>query len=98
MANRAGLARFAIAHRLPTMFGWSEYADAGGLMSYGANQRETYMRLAAFADKILKGAKPAELPIEQPTKFELVVNLQTAKALGLALPETLLVRADRVIE
>ncbi len=98
MANRAGLARFAIAQRLPTMFGWSEYADAGGLMSYGANQRETYMRLAVFADKILKGAKPAELPIEQPTKFELVVNLQTAKALGLALPETLLVRADRVIQ
>lgn len=98
MANRAGLAGFAIAQRLPTMFGWSEYADAGGLMSYGANQRDTYMRLAVFADKILKGAKPAELPIEQPTKFELVVNLRTAKALGLALPETLLVRADRVIE
>jgi len=98
MANRAGLARFAIAQRLPAMFGWSEYADAGGLMSYGANQRDTYMRLAVFADKILKGAKPAELPIEQPTKFELVVNLKTARALGLAIPEALLVRADRVIE
>ena len=98
MANRASLARFAIAQRLPAMFGWSEYADAGGLMSYGANQRDTYMRLAVFADKILKGAKPAELPIEQPTKFELVVNLKTARALGLAIPEALLVRADRVIE
>jgi putative tryptophan/tyrosine transport system substrate-binding protein len=80
------------------MFGWSEYVDAGGLMSYGANQRQTYMRLAAFADKILRGAKPADLPIEQPTKFELVVNLKTAKTLGLTLPEAVLLRADRVVD
>jgi ABC-type uncharacterized transport system substrate-binding protein len=98
MAHRAALARFALAQRLPTMFGWSEYADAGGLMSYGANQRDAYMRLAVFADKILKGAKPAELPLEQPTKFELVLNLRTAKTLGLAVPPAVLVRADRVIE
>ena len=96
--NRASLARFAISHRLPTMFGWSEYADAGGLMSYGANQRDTYLRLAAVADKILKGARPADLPFEQPTKFELVVNTKTAKALGLTVPESLLLRADRLVE
>jgi putative ABC transport system substrate-binding protein len=66
-------------------------------MSYGANQRDAYLRLAAFADKILKGARPAELPFEQPTKFELVVNEATAKALGLAIPQSLMVRADRVV-
>ena len=98
MANRVSLAKFAIAQRLPSMFGWSEYADAGGLMSYGASQRDTHMRLASYADKILKGAKPAELPVEQPTKFELVINLKTAKALGLTIPPSLLVRADQVIE
>jgi putative tryptophan/tyrosine transport system substrate-binding protein len=98
MANRAAIARFAIGGKMPTMFGWSEYVDAGGLMSYGANQRQTYMRLAAFADKILRGAKPADLPIEQPTKFELVVNLKTAKTLGLTLPEAVLLRADRVVD
>ena len=97
-ANRATLARFAIAQRLPSMFGWGEYAVAGGLMSYGANQRDTYVRLAAVADKILKGAKPADLPVEQPTTFELVVNLKTAKALGVTMPPSLLLRADRVIE
>jgi len=96
--NRARLAQFAIAHRLPTMFGWSEYTDAGGLMSYGANQRDTYLRLAAVADKILKGARPADLPFEQPTKFELVVNTKTAQALGLKIPEPLLLRADRLVE
>ena len=80
------------------MFGWSEYADAGGLMSYGANQRETYMHLASYADRLLRGAKPADLPIQQPTKFELVINLKTAKALGLTIPPSLLLRADRVIE
>jgi putative ABC transport system substrate-binding protein len=95
MANRAALANFAIAQRLPSMFGWSE--EAGGLMSYGANQREAHARLANYADKILKGAKPGDLPIEQPTKFELVINLRTAKALGLTIPSSLLVQADRVI-
>ena len=98
MANRAGIARFAIANRLPSMFGWSEYVDAGGLMSYGANQRDMYMRLAAVADKILKGARPADVPIEQPTTFELVVNVKTAKALGLTLPDALRLRADRTVD
>jgi putative ABC transport system substrate-binding protein len=98
MANRATLANFAIAHRLPSMFGWSEYAEAGGLMSYGASQRDAHAQLASYADKILKGAKPGDLPIEQPTKFELVFNLKTAKALGLTIPPSLLLQADKVIE
>ena len=98
MANRAGIARFAITNRLPSMFGWSEYVDAGGLMSYGANQRDMYMRLAAVADKILKGARPADVPIEQPTTFELVVNVKTARALGLTLPDALRLRADRTVD
>lgn len=98
MAHRAPLANFAIAQRLPSMFGWSEYAEAGGLMSYGANQRDTHARLASYADKILKGAKPRDLPIEQPTTFELVINLKTAKGLGLTIPPSLLLRADKVIE
>jgi len=98
MANRAGLANFAIAQRLPSMFGWSEYAEAGGLMSYGASQRDAHARLASYADKILKGAKPGDLPIEQPTKFELVINLKAAKALGLTIPPTLLLQANKVIE
>jgi len=98
MANRAGLANFAIAQRLPSMFGWSEYAVAGGLMSYGASQREAHARLAAYADKILKGASPGDLPVEQPTKFELVINARTAKLLGVTIPQLLLVRADRVVE
>jgi putative ABC transport system substrate-binding protein len=98
MVARAKLARFAIAERLPSMFGWSEYADAGGLMSYGANQRQAYVRLAAYADKLLRGAKTAELPIEQPTQFELVVNSATAAALGLALPSPILLLANRVIK
>jgi putative ABC transport system substrate-binding protein len=97
MANRAALANFAIAQRLPSMFGWSEYAEAGGLMSYGANQRDAHARLANYADKILKGAKPGDLPIELPTKFELVINLRTAKTVGLTIPSSLLVQADRVI-
>jgi putative tryptophan/tyrosine transport system substrate-binding protein len=98
MANRTGLGSFVVAQRLPSMFGWSEYADAGGLMSYGANQRDTHARLAIYADKILKGARPADLPIELPTRFELIINLKTASALGLAVPQSLLLQADRVIE
>jgi putative ABC transport system substrate-binding protein len=79
------------------MFGWSEYADAGGFMSYGANQREAYVRLAAFADKLLRGANIAELPIEQPTQFELVINLRTASALGITVPSAVLLQANRLI-
>lgn len=98
MANREKLAKFATSRNLPTIFGWSEYVDAGGLMSYGANQREAHVRLAGYADRILKGARPGDLPIEQPTKFELVVNSKTAKALGLAIPRSLLLRADKILE
>jgi putative ABC transport system substrate-binding protein len=98
MANRASLAKFAISQRLPSIFGWSEYATAGGLMSYGASQRDAHARLATYADKILKGEKPGDLPVEQPSKFELVINLKTAKALGLTVPPSLLLRADQVIE
>lgn len=98
MVHRARIADFAKTHRLPSMFGWREYCDAGGLASYGANQRATYTRMAAYADRILKGENPADLPIEQPTAFELVVNLKTAKALGVDIPPTLLARADEVIE
>jgi putative ABC transport system substrate-binding protein len=98
MVARAKIAQFAIAERLPSMFGWSEYADAGGLMSYGANQREAYVRLAGFADKLLRGARIAELPIEQPTQFELVVNLRTAAALGITLPSPVLLLANRRIQ
>jgi putative ABC transport system substrate-binding protein len=98
MVHRGKIAEFARMHRLPSMFGWREYCEAGGLVSYGANQRATYARLAVYADRLLKGEKPADLPIEQPTKFELVINLKTAKALGLTIPESFLLRADEVIE
>ena len=98
IANRTRIAEFAIAQRLPSMFGWSEYVDAGGLMSYGANVREAYVQLAGYADRILRGATPASLPIVQPTRFELVVNARTAKAIDLAIPSSLLVRAARVLE
>jgi putative ABC transport system substrate-binding protein len=98
MVARAKIAQFAVAERLPSMFGWSEYADAGGLMSYGANQREAYVRLAAYADKLLRGARTAELPIEQPTEFELVVNMKTAAALGITLPSATLLLANRRVE
>ena len=98
MANRVSLAGFAIAQRLPSMFGWREYAIAGGLVSYGGSQRDTHARLASYADKILKGANPADLPVGQPTKFEMLVNVKTAKAVGLSIPPSLLLRADQVIE
>jgi putative tryptophan/tyrosine transport system substrate-binding protein len=98
MAHRQQLAEFAAKHRLPSVFGWREYAEAGGLMAYGPNRLETARRLAVYVDRILKGAKPADLPVEQPTKFELAINLNTAKALGLKIPQSLLLRADQVIE
>jgi putative ABC transport system substrate-binding protein len=92
------LANFAVKARLPSMFGWKEYVEGGGLMSYGPNLNDCYRRLAQYVDKILKGAKPADLPVEQPTKFELVINLKTAKQIGLTIPPNVLARADKVIK
>lgn len=96
--NRKKIAEFAVANALPSMFGRSEHCDAGGLMSYGANQRETYYRLAIYADRLLRGERPGDLPIQQPTHFELVMNLGTAKRLGMTLPQALWIRADRTVE
>ena len=98
MVHRGRIAEFAKIHRLASMFGWREYCEAGGLMSYGANQRATYVRLAAYADRLLRGESPGDLPIEQPTRFELVVNLGTARALGLAVPPAFLGRVDDALE
>jgi putative tryptophan/tyrosine transport system substrate-binding protein len=96
--NRVRINTLALAARLPVMHGVREYVEAGGLMSYGPNFPELFRRAADYVDKILRGAKPADIPVEQPTKFDLVINLTTAKALGLTIPETFLVRADEVIE
>ena len=98
LVHRARIADFALSHRLPSMFGWREYCDAGGFASYGGNQRATYRRLATYADRLLRGEKPQDLPIEQITRFEFVLNLKTAKALGLTIPQSILLRADEVIE
>jgi putative tryptophan/tyrosine transport system substrate-binding protein len=97
-AHRIRINTLALAERLPTMYGPREHVDAGGLISYGPNFPALYRRAAEFVDKILRGAKPGDIPVEQPTKFDLVVNLTTAKALRLSLPPTLLARADEVIE
>jgi putative tryptophan/tyrosine transport system substrate-binding protein len=95
---REPLAQLALRHRLPTMFTFREYVEAGGLMSYGPNLRAMHRRAAYYVDRLLRGAKPADLPVEQPTKFELVINLKTAKALGLTIPPSVLGRADQVID
>ena len=87
----------AIKSRLPTIFPWPEFVEAGGLMSYGVSLTDLHHRAAKYVDKILKGVKPAELPIEQPTEFDLVINLKTAKQIGLTIPPNVLARADRVI-
>jgi putative ABC transport system substrate-binding protein len=95
---RRRIMEFAAANRVPSVSFQREMAEAGGLMSYGPSQVDMYRRAAAYVDKILKGAKPADLPVEQPTKFELVINLKTAKAIGLTIPPSVLQRADQVIE
>ena len=97
-ANRVRIVVFALGARLPTIYGERAHVEAGGLMSYGANVVDLFRRAGDFVDKILRGAKPVELPVEQPTKFDLVINLTPAKALGLDVPATLLARADQVIE
>ena len=96
--HRVRLTELAVATRLPTIYGYRDMVEVGGLMSYGAQLSDLYTRAATYVDKILRGVKPADLPIEQPTKFELVINLKTAKALGLTIPPSLLLRADQVIE
>ena len=96
VAHHKRIVALAARHRLPSMYGLREFADAGGLMAYGPDRAAMFRRAADYVDKILRGAKPADLPIEQPTQFQLVVNLKTAKALGLTIPESILVRADEV--
>jgi putative ABC transport system substrate-binding protein len=98
LGNRARISALALDARLPTVHSVREHVEAGGLISYGTDFQELFRRTADFVDKILRGTRPAEIPVEQPTKFDLVVNLVTAKTLGLAMPPTLLARADRIIE
>jgi len=96
--NQKRIVGFALKSRLPSVYGTREDVDAGGLMSYGADLADGYRRVAYFVDRILKGAKPADLPVEQPMKFELVINQKTAKQIGLTIPQSLLFRADKVIK
>ena len=98
LANRKQIVDFAVSRKLPAMFEMSEFVESGGLMSYGPSLRENYRRAAGYVDRILKGAKPGELPVQQPTSFHFTLNAATAKAIGLALPPAILLRADRVIE
>ena len=97
LVDRTRLAELAVKGRLPTMYSFRENVEAGGLMAYAVNMTDFVGRAAVYVDKILKGAKPADLPVEQPTKFELVINLKTAEALGITVPQSLLLRADEVI-
>jgi putative ABC transport system substrate-binding protein len=98
MSQRNAIAEFAIKHRIPTVSSWEDFAVDGNLMTYGPNLQDSGRRVATYVDKILKGAKPADLPVEQPRKPQLAINLRTAKALGLTIPPSLLLRADRVVE
>src|SRR5262249_30569244 len=98
ITNRVRINTLALGARLPTMHGFRDYVEAGGLMSYGPNLPSLFRRAGNFIDKILRGAKPGDIPVEQPTKFDLVINLTTAKTLGLKIPESFLLRADEVIE
>ena len=98
LSQRLRIVEFAAEARIPAIYESSQFVDAGGLMSYGPNVDELVRRSAVYVDKILKGAKPADLPIEQPAKFELVINLTTAKALGITIPQSVRLQADRVIE
>jgi putative ABC transport system substrate-binding protein len=96
-SNRKLITGLATNYSLPAVYARSDFVESGGLMSYGADRTEPYRRIASMVDKILKGTKPADIPVEQPTKFELVVNLKTAKQIGLTIPPHVLARADRVI-
>jgi putative ABC transport system substrate-binding protein len=96
--QRKKILRLAEQNRLPAMHSEEEWVNAGGLMSYGANRNDPYRRVATYVDKILKGSKPADLPVEQPTKFEFIINLKAAKQIGLTIPPNVLVRADKVIK
>jgi putative ABC transport system substrate-binding protein len=96
--HRGRIAELAMKHRLPTMHFFPEAVEAGGLLGFGPNQLQMWRKAGRYVDKILKGAKPADIPVEQPTKYELIINLKTAKALGLTIPSSLLQRADQVIE
>jgi putative ABC transport system substrate-binding protein len=96
--NRVRIAEFALARRLPSVYGIAAHVEAGGLMSYSFNYSDAFRRAAEYVDRILKGAKPSELPVQMSTKFEMAINLKTAKALGLTIPQSVLQRADRLIE
>jgi putative ABC transport system substrate-binding protein len=98
VSKRESIVAFAAEHRLPAVYGVRDFVDAGGLVSYGASIFDIWRRVATYVDRILKGTKPADLPIEQPTKFDLVINLKTASAMGLTIPPSILARADEVIE